>query len=98
MSKRKFKEGKKVVSVAELLEHDWFIVHFGKRVNPVHKGFLASWQLHTCELFVDQGWIYIAERVANYAWEIANVKMITPAPIKRRQGLWEWGHTNNAVT
>jgi len=25
-----------------------------------------------------------------YAWEIANVKMITPVPIKGRQGLWNW--------
>ncbi len=25
-----------------------------------------------------------------YAWEIANVKMITPVSIKGRQGLWEW--------
>lgn len=65
MSKRKFKEGRKVYSVAELLEHDWFIVRFGKMTKTVHKGFLASWQLHTCELFVDQGWIYIAERMAN---------------------------------
>ncbi len=65
MSKRKFKEGRKVVSVAELLEHEWFIVRFGKKAKTVHKGFLTSWQFHTCELFVDQGRIYIAERMAN---------------------------------
>jgi len=25
-----------------------------------------------------------------YAWEIANVKMTAPVPIKGRQGLWNW--------
>ena len=25
-----------------------------------------------------------------YAWEIADVKMITPVPVSGRQGLWEW--------
>jgi len=32
-----------------------------------------------------------------YAWEIANVKMITPVPIKGRQGLWNLeGAVNHA--
>lgn len=31
--KRKYKQGDRVDSVAELLEHDWFIVHFGPRTT-----------------------------------------------------------------
>lgn len=66
MAKRKFKQGAQVISVAELLEHEWFIVHFGPNVvKTLHKDFIASWQLHTCELFVDAGWVYIAEQLTN---------------------------------
>lgn len=31
--KRKYKQGDRVDSVAELLEHDWFIVRFGPRTT-----------------------------------------------------------------
>lgn len=66
MSKRKFKKGAQVLSVAELLEHDWFIVHFGPRtVKTLHKSFIGSWQLLMCERFVDAGQVYIAERLTN---------------------------------
>ncbi len=66
MAKRKYKKGAQVISVAELLEHEWFIVHFGPNVvKTLHKSFIASWQLRTCELFVDAGQIYIAERLTN---------------------------------
>lgn len=66
MSKRKFKKGPRVDSVAELLEHDWFIVDFGpKTAKTVHTGFLRSWQLQTCEKFIDAERIYIAVRLTN---------------------------------
>lgn len=66
MSKRKYKQGAQVTSVAEILEHEWFIVHFGpKAAKTMHKSFIGSWQLHTCELFVDAGRVYIAERLTN---------------------------------
>lgn len=43
-----------------------FIVHFGpKIVKTMHKGFLISWQLRVCEEFVNDGQIYIAERLTN---------------------------------
>ena len=39
--KRKYKQGDRVDSVAELLEHDWFIVHFGPRTKKtMHKACL----------------------------------------------------------
>lgn len=66
MSRRKFKKGAQVVSVAELLEHEWFIVHFGRSaIKTVHQQVLASWQLRTCDLFVNGGQVYIAERLTN---------------------------------
>ena len=66
MSKRKFKKGNLVINVDELLEHDWFIVHFGPNtVKTLHKSFIGSWQLSLCEKFVDAGSVYIAERLTN---------------------------------
>ncbi len=66
MTKRKYKQGAQIISVAELLEHEWFIVHFGADVvKTLHKSFIGSWQLHTCEQFVDAGRVYIAERLTN---------------------------------
>ena len=41
--KRKYKQGDRVDSVAELLEHDWFIVHFGPRTKKTtHKAVLGE--------------------------------------------------------
>lgn len=47
-AKRKFKQGDQVVSIAELLEHDWFFVHFGSSVKTVHKAVLWEWKLRLC--------------------------------------------------
>lgn len=64
-AKRKFKQGDQVVSAAELLEHDWFFVHFGSNVKTVHKAVLWEWKLRLCQKFIDHGWIFIAERLTN---------------------------------
>lgn len=64
-AKRKFKQGDQVVSIAELLEHDWFFVHFGSSVKTVHKAVLWEWKLRLCQNFIDRGWIFIAERLTN---------------------------------
>lgn len=61
MSKRKFKKGAQIISVAEFLEHDWFIVN-GK---TFHKGWVCSWSLHLAQIYVDRGVAYIAERLTN---------------------------------
>lgn len=48
--KRKYKQGDRVDSVAELLEHDWFIVHFGPRTKKtMHKAVLGEWKLKLCQ-------------------------------------------------
>lgn len=61
MNKRKFKKGQQIVSVAEFLEHEWFIVN-GK---TYHKGWCMSWSLKLAQLYVDRGVAYIAERLTN---------------------------------
>lgn len=61
MSKRKFKKGAQIVSVAEFLEHEWFIVN-GK---TYHKGWCMGWSLGLAQIYVDRGVAYIATRLTN---------------------------------
>lgn len=65
--KRKYKSGALVTNVAQLLEHEYFIVRFSPRETPktMHREVLASWQLRICELFVRTGRVSIAERLTN---------------------------------
>ena len=64
--KRKYKQGDRVDSVAELLEHDWFIVRFGPRTTKtMHKAVLGEWKLKLCQQFVDGGRIFIAVKLTN---------------------------------
>ena len=61
MSKRKFRKGAQIVSVAEFLEHEWFIVN-GK---TYHRGWCMSWTLKLAQVYVDRGVAYIAKRITN---------------------------------
>ena len=64
--KRKYKQGDRVDSVAELLEHDWFIVRFGPRTTKtMHKAVLGEWKLKLCQQFVDGGRIFVAVKLTN---------------------------------
>lgn len=65
MKKRKFKKGPQVVSVAEIPEHDWFIVKAGTWDRTMHREMLRSWTIRTCEQFIDHGTIFIAQRLTN---------------------------------
>lgn len=65
MSKRKFKKGAQVVSIAEIPEHDWFIVLLGRNGKTMHREVLRSWSIRTCEQFIDHGMIFIAQRLTN---------------------------------
>lgn len=65
MKKRKFKKGPQVVSIAEIPEHDWFIVKTGKLDRTMHREVLRSWTIRTCEQFIDHGMIFIAQRLTN---------------------------------
>lgn len=61
MSRKKFKKGPQVVSVAEFLEHEWFIVN-GK---TYHMGWCISWPIKLAQVYIDRGVVYIAERINN---------------------------------
>ena len=65
MKKRKFKKGPQVVSVAEIPEHDWFIVKAGTWDRTMHREVLRSWTIRTCEQFIDHGMIFIAQWLTN---------------------------------
>lgn len=66
MKSRKFKKGKLVINVGQILEHDWFILCFGSgKTKTMHREVLSSWQLRTCEACVEHEQIYIAERLTN---------------------------------
>lgn len=80
--KRKYKAGALVTNVAQLLDHEYFIVRFGIRNTPktMHREALASWQLRICERFVRAGRVSVAERLTNgeyYAsvqdWELLDM-------------------------
>lgn len=66
MNKRKFKKGQQIVSVAEFLEHEWFIVN-GK---TYHRGWCMSWSLSLAQLYVDRGVAYVAVRLTNREYYI----------------------------
>lgn len=64
--RRKYRRCERVDSVAELLEHDWFIVHFGHHTKKtMHKDVLREWKLKTCQQAIDSGRIFIAARLTN---------------------------------
>lgn len=63
--KRKFKRGNQVVSIAEIPEHDWFIVLLGRNSKTMHREVLRSWSIRTCEQFIDHGMVFIAQRLTN---------------------------------
>lgn len=65
MSKRKFKKGAQVVSIAEIPEHDWFIVLLGRNGKTMHREVLRSWSIRTCEQFIDHGFVFVAQRLTN---------------------------------
>lgn len=67
MKKRKFKKGKQVSRLDELLEHQHFIVRYGPRSpeRTVHAGFILSWQVRTAQLLISDKQIWVADRLTN---------------------------------
>lgn len=55
--RRKFKQGAKIESLAELLEQTW--VMWGKKT--MHIKAVKSWQLSFIEHMVEQGWLFKVE-------------------------------------
>ena len=65
MSKRKYKAAYPLMTMAVFADYKgtYFIVRFGKNLKTVHRGFLESWQYGTLKRFVENGWVYAAERI-----------------------------------
>lgn len=65
MTKRKYKRGKQITSVAdfEKSESSWYRVRFGDGENAErtrHRGFLISWTYHTLSVFISAGRVFEA--------------------------------------
>ena len=63
--KAKYKKGQKIVSVGgfEKSSATFFRVIFGKNERTRHRSFLESWQYHTLDLFIHNGWVYEANQI-----------------------------------
>ena len=64
MSKPKYKQGKRIMSMADFEKSEclYFKVKFGNRIQTKHRGFLISWQYRTLKLFIDGGLVFEAEK------------------------------------
>lgn len=88
-----------VIAMGELV-NVWHIVHHpGLDVDTAKFINIGAESLTTDKHASDFGNYFVPSKQefafgdwtpGRYAWEIVNVKMITPVPIKGRQGLWEW--------
>ena len=65
MSAKKYKQGKRINTIAEFDQSEkmYYIVHFGSTVRTRHRSFLMSLQYRTLWKFIFNGMIYEAERV-----------------------------------
>lgn len=65
MSKPKYKQGKQICSMADFEKSEclYFKVKFGNKVQTKHRSFLISWQYRTLLNFIQNGWVFEAERV-----------------------------------
>jgi hypothetical protein len=68
MAKKKYKRGKKIESISDFEKSkcDYFIVYFGC-TNPQtkHRAFLISWQYRTLLGFIENGFVFEAEKITN---------------------------------
>ncbi len=88
-----------VIATAELV-NVWHIVHHpGLNVDEAKYIRVGAESMTTDKHAPDFGDYFVPSKQefvlgdwtpGRYAWEIARVKLITPVPIKGRQGLWEW--------
>lgn len=65
MSKPKYKQGKKIRSIADFAKskNQWFKVYFSNEPKTRHRSFLISWQYRTLEIFINKGWVYEADLI-----------------------------------
>ena len=88
-----------VIATAELVNVLRIVYHPGPDINEAKHILVGAESLSTDKHAPDFGY-YIAPTEqelmfgnwtpGRYAWEFANVKLITPVPARGHQGLWEW--------
>lgn len=63
--KAKYKRGKKIQSIADFenSKATYFRVLFGNKEKTLHHAFLESWQYHTLNLFIRNGWVFEADPI-----------------------------------
>lgn len=66
MSKRQYKRGARIESVADFEQStsQYYIVYFGS-TNPQtkHRAFLISWQYRVLQGFISRGWVFEADKM-----------------------------------
>lgn len=64
MSKRMYKQGKKIYSMADFENSKsmFYIVYFGNKRCTKHRSFLISWQYRILSNFITNGLVYEADK------------------------------------
>ena len=67
MTARKYQKGKQICSVSDFENSscEYFKVMFGKADKTMHRSFLIGWQYRTLKKFIDNGWVFEAERITD---------------------------------
>ena len=65
MSKKKYKQGKQICSIADFdnSDRDYFIIRFGNKPQTKHRSFLISWQYRTLSQFIERGRVFEADKI-----------------------------------
>lgn len=56
--KRKYRKGAKITSLDELVKQEFVYLHD----KITHGGWACAWQIYLAKRYIDNGWLYYAER------------------------------------
>jgi hypothetical protein len=57
--KRKYRKGEKITSLDELAKQNF--IYFHDKIT--HGGWACAWQISLAKRYIENGWIYYAERI-----------------------------------
>lgn len=65
MSKRKYKRGAQIKTIAEFdqCESKWFVIRYPDHDKTLHRSFIISWQYRTLLGFINRGMLYKADDI-----------------------------------
>ena len=65
MSKRKYRKGRQITSIADFDKsgRTWFIVKYGTNEKTTHVGWVESWQYHCLKNMIETGRIFEAMEI-----------------------------------